>query len=110
MLCKRKDFKGFTKKDLECLNDDLLLKYDTRDFCEYFKDILLSEHPIFGLFFHKSLMEPLPLRIAHFFFTISMNLAFNALFYADNYIEDKAGFTLNNDDDNVNINNLFNLY
>jgi len=94
VLSKRKDFKGFTKKDIASLNDDLSLKYDTRTFCDYFKDILLFEHPVLSLIYFKSLMEPLILRIAHLFFTLSVNLALNALFYSDNYIEERSNVVL----------------
>jgi len=39
-------------------------------------------------------MEPITLRVSHFFFSLSMIFAFNAIFYSDEYIEGKAADAL----------------
>ncbi len=98
ILDKRVNFTGFTRKDLATLNDENILKYDKRTFCQYFSDLLLYEHPLLGLFFYKSLMNPLMLRINHLFFSLSLNFAFNAIFYSDEYIQENASKSLNKQD------------
>jgi len=87
---KRVNFKGYTRKDLSSLSEEDKLKYDKRSFKEYFKDTLFEDHPMISLYYTKSLMEPLNLKISHLFITTSLNLFFNAAFYSDDYIERTA--------------------
>ena len=80
LLRNRKIFKGFTRKDLMLIhNDELLIQVDNRDFCVYMRDVIVLDHPLISLICFKSLMEPLPLRITHFFFTITLCFGLNAL-------------------------------
>ena len=71
LLKKRRNFKGFTRKDLEALNEVDKLRVDNRNFCEYLKDMLIHEHQLISLLFLKSLMYPLELRISHLQFLIN---------------------------------------
>lgn len=89
-----KEKKIITLKDLECLVDDEIL-FDKRTICEFFCDEL-KKHLILGLFLRKSLMDPLTLRIAHVYFTLTLGFAFNAFFYSDDYIEAKVSSSISN--------------
>jgi len=103
ILSKRRNFEGHTLKDLERLTDEIILEYDTRDCWTYFKDKLIIGHPILSIIFFKSLMEPIALRISHLFFMITTNLAFNAIFYTDDYIEETATLAIESTDVKFNI-------
>jgi len=93
----RFNFKGYTIKDLNSINEEDKLKFDKRTFCEYFKDALLGYHQILSLCTTKSLMEPISLRISHLYFSIALNMYFNAVFYSDDYIEKRATSYLEKD-------------
>ena len=102
ILKSRIDFKGYTKKDIDCLNEEDKIKYTEEEtFGAYFKNIFLTDHPVLNLYFTKSVMEPLKLRISHLFFSIALNLFFNAAFYTDEYIEKQASNQLFDDEEEV---------
>jgi hypothetical protein len=82
-----KKFSGFTRKDLLKLKKEDLYIYDKRTFSEYLLDLIKTGHSVVSLFCFKSLMEPLSIRISFFFFSLSLNFVFNALFYSDEYIQ-----------------------
>jgi len=94
----RFNFKGYTIKDLDSLNEEEKIKFDKRDFFTYFKESFLNDHPMVSLHCFKSLMEPLNLRISHLYFSISLNLYFNAVFYTDDYIEKQASSSILGDE------------
>lgn len=88
---------NLNKKDhMICSKDYALLtpleavKYDTRSFKEIFMDKLLEEHILVVLFFKKSVMDPLWIRIIFFMFSTSITFALNAMFYTDDYINTAA--------------------
>jgi len=105
-ISKRLKLNKPTKKDIESLSEEDKLIYDKRDFKTYLKELLLYEHDFLSLIFTKSLMEPIPLRISHFFFTVILNFAFNAIFYEDEYITERADYYYYNDE----VNKYFNTY
>ncbi len=77
-------------KDIDALYYDDTFKYDKRTFCQYYKDLLITEHPIISIFAKKSLFEPVWLRIIQFFHSLALNFSLNAVFYTDRYIELRA--------------------
>jgi hypothetical protein len=64
------------------------LKYDNRNIVTFIKDKLIADHTIINLIFNCSLREPKFIRIINLIFTLSMQLAINAMLYTDSYIED----------------------
>lgn len=68
---------------LELLNAQ---KYDKRLFSQLFIYRVKQFHPIYVSFFSVSSSSIKFIEISNFFFNISSNLAFNALFYEDKYI------------------------
>ncbi len=86
----KKSFTGFTDKDIRSLSEEDALKYDKRTLCEYYSGDIKNNHVVLSLFFKKSMIEPLPLRVYQFFFELSLNFALNALVYTDTYIERDA--------------------
>jgi hypothetical protein len=64
------------------------LKYDTRNIVTFIKDKLITDHTIINLIFNCSLRNPRFIRIINIIFTLSMQLAINAMLYTDSYIED----------------------
>ena len=61
-------------------------KYDKRSFSNLFVYRVKQFHPIYISFFSHSLTTIKFIEISNFFFNISSNLAFNALFCTDKYI------------------------
>lgn len=85
-----KSEKKITLKDYKCLKEQLLMKYDKRNFCEYLRDLFVTEHPILNLMFFKSLLNPWHIRLNHFFFKISLYAGFNALLYSEDFVQNIA--------------------
>lgn len=61
--------------------------FDKRSFSDHYLDYIKYEHPFISLFTNKSLKEPILLRIAMLFFSMSLNFSLNAVFYTDDGIE-----------------------
>jgi hypothetical protein len=79
-------FHIITIKDYETLEPDQLY-FDKRSFMVMLKDSLVFDHALISLFFKRSLVDPAFLRLIKFVFELSLQLAFNALFYTDGNIE-----------------------
>jgi hypothetical protein len=76
--------------DYKYLSSFKLIKYDNRNFREYYKDYLIDNHPLINLFFKKSLKEPIQIRIVLFITFFNLNFACNAFLFTDDYIDMRA--------------------
>lgn len=66
------------------------MEYDKRTFLQLLFDMLRQEHIIFNMFFYKSIIDPLWVRLISFYFELSLMFALNALFFSDDYIDARA--------------------
>ena len=94
-------YNDYTIKDYKEMIIQIELVTDNRSFCCYFKDCLLINHEIISVF-QKSLINPLYLRLLELIFNISLQTAFNAIFYSDElnnskvYLSTHEIITINN--------------
>ena len=65
------------------------VKYDKRETCTIFYIFILAKQIVFHTFLYHSPIEIFPLRLCLFIFTISSDLALNALFYFNDNISKK---------------------
>ena len=65
-----------------------LLEYDHRSLRTIIWHSLKSEHILLRIFFNKSLLVPIFIKIIIFYFAISLDFALNALFFSDSQISD----------------------
>ena len=82
--------KFITNKDYEELTPIEAIKYDKRGFWKLLFYFLKTNHALFYLFFHHSLMEPLWIKSVMFFFQITLMLSTSAFFFSDDYIDARA--------------------
>jgi hypothetical protein len=76
--------------DYAYLNSSKLIKYDNRNFKQYYIDYLINHHTVINLFCKKSLKEPIHLRIILFVTFFNLNFASNAFLFSDDYIDKRA--------------------
>lgn len=79
-----------TLKDYEELSPQQALIYDRRSFLALYIDLLLDDHILLCVFFKKSLIDPIWVRIIFLVFNLSIIFAMNALFFTDDLIEARA--------------------
>ena len=87
------------QKDYLELSYTFIIKYDTRTFKEIYFINLITTHIVLSLFFKKSIIDPLLVRIIYLAFRISLLFTLGAIFYTDNYIN--AMETTNEDTVNI---------
>ena len=85
-------YNDYTISDYNAMPVQLELITDKRSFCYFFRDKLLKSHNLICLF-QKSLVTPLYIRLIEFMFNISLQSAFNALFYSDDIINNKVNMS-----------------
>jgi hypothetical protein len=82
------------------------IKYDKRNFCKLFYICVLGKDNIINIIFFKTPLDLQALRFCNFIFSISSDLAFNAIFYSNQSISDKYHYKGKNLFFFVIINNL----
>ena len=82
--------KFITNKDYDELSPIEAIKYDKRGFFEIFFALLKTNHTLFNLFFHYSLLEPLWIKVLLFFLELTLMLSTSAFFFEDDYIDARA--------------------
>lgn len=99
------NLKFITNKDYGELSPVEAIRYDKRGFFEIYFNFLKSDHTLFNLFFHYSILEPLWVKLILFFLELTLMLSLSAFFFSDDYIDARAGLS---EEDRVNIlhNNL----
>ena len=95
-ICRNKNY--IPPESLIILNNytfEEAIKYDKRQICEIFYIFALSKQIIFHTFLYRSPIELFSLRLCLFIFTISSDLALNALFYFNDNISKKYRYAKN---------------
>jgi len=101
IIKRKRNFKGFTYKDLNSLTKEQSVVYDNRNFGDYVKETIIYGHPVISLFTKISVFEPLFIRISMFFFDLTFTFALNAIFYSDAYITATANGSLDGQEEEV---------
>jgi len=83
---------NFTNRDMNSLDINDEFEIDKRSFNEYFVDLLKNNHTILTLFYQKSILKPLFIRLIRFFFEFFTIFALNAYFYTDDFIENNNNY------------------
>ena len=96
LLKKTKEIMAYNDEELNNLSYELALKYDKRNFCQYYFSLLKTKHPIMFTFFNNSDYNSKIIKIDLFLFSFTLYYAVNALFFSDNTMhkiyEDKGSF------------------
>ena len=79
-----------TLKDFECLSPVDAVVCDERKFSVVLLQLLIEEHVLFSLIFRNSLMYPKWIEIVSVCFNINIMLSLNALFFSDEYIDQRV--------------------
>ena len=74
---------------LDIYDYETAINYDKRKFCRIFYISILAKENIINIFFFRTPLDILPLRICLFIFTNSCDLAFNTIFYSNENISEK---------------------
>jgi hypothetical protein len=72
------------------------IKYDKRKFCRIFYICILAKENIINIFFFRTPLDLVILRICLFIFNYSCDLAFNTIYYSNENISDKYHYKGNN--------------
>ena len=62
------------------------IKLDNRNYCEYYASLLKYNHPIFFSFLPYNDYNSKTIKLFLFFFSFSLDLTINALFFTDDAI------------------------
>ena len=65
---------------------DDALKYDEREFCEYFAELLKEKQIIMDTFFNKENVRPMSIKIILLLLNIDLYFVINGLFFNEEYI------------------------
>ena len=79
-----------TENDFDSLPLETQLDIDNRSFCKFFWDNLKVKHNILTLFFYKSIISPLWIRLISLYLEISFEFSLNALFFSTDIIDKQA--------------------
>ena len=79
-----------TNADLESLSFEERIKYDKSNFLQYFLYLVKVNIDFVSIIAISSAIDPFSLRFTKFMFNITLNLALNAVFYFDTYIEEET--------------------
>jgi hypothetical protein len=89
----RKDIEERIKNTTITLNDYDRLKakeavyFDRRSFMKYFRDEMIRNHSLLGVFIKFSIVNPSYIRVFKLFVMFNMIYGFNAIVYTDDYID-----------------------
>jgi hypothetical protein len=78
----------YLKTDVEDMEFEDALKYDTRGFCEYFVDRFKEQQIIMDTFFNSESLKPITIKIIILFLNIILYFVINGLFYSEEYVSD----------------------
>ena len=78
-----------SKHILNIYEFDEAIKYEKRSLCKIYFIFLISKQVIMHVFFYKSPIEPLPLRISLLISIFQFDFGLNAIFYTDDKIGEK---------------------
>ena len=78
----------YLKTDIEDMEFEDALKYDTRSFCEYFYDRFKEQQIIMDTFFNEESLKPMTIKIIILLLNIILYFVINGLFYSEDYVSD----------------------
>ena len=78
----------YLKTEFDDMEYDDAIKYDTRTFCEYFKDKLLENQIFLNTFFNKDSLKPMTIKVILLLLNIDLYFVINGLFYSESYISE----------------------
>ena len=88
----------YNEEELNNLKYELALKYDKRNYCQYYISLLRTKHDILFTFFNNTDYNSKIIKIDLFLFNFILNYAVNTLFFSDDTMhqiyEDKGSFNL----------------
>ena len=82
------DMDEYLKTDVEDMEFEDALKYDTRTFCEYFWDRFNETQIIMDTFFNRENLKPMTIKIIIFLLNVILYFVINGLFYSEEYVSD----------------------
>ena len=96
----------FEADELNELPLDMAIKYDNRNFCQYYGNILLYSHIILNVFFQYNDYNLFTVKLGLLFMTFPINLTMNIFFFTNKSI--KLSYIKNMDDISVFWSNIAN--
>lgn len=81
--------KDYMKRDFAYMDTNERLELDNRKNFQYFCDVLKSNHILLNLFYFKSIINPIGLRIMYFGINCFFIFIFNAMFIEDHIITNR---------------------
>ena len=78
----------YLKTDVEDMEFEDALKFDTRSFCEYFYDRFKEKQIIMDTFFNGESLKPMTIKIIILLLNIILYFVINGLFYSEDYVSD----------------------
>ena len=78
----------YLKTDVEDMEFEDALKFDTRSFCEYFYDRFKEQQIIMDTFFNGESLKPMTIKIIILLLNIILYFVINGLFYSEDYVSD----------------------
>ena len=93
---KAKEIMKYNEQELNEMNFKQALKYDKRNYCEFYFSLIKTKHDLIFSFCYNNDYNSKIIKIDLFFISIAMNFTINALFFNDDTMhkiyEDKGKF------------------
>ena len=80
---KIKNIMAYNNEELNGLSYELALKYDKRNYCQYYFSLLKAKHIILFTFFNNNDYNSKIIKIDLFLFNLTLFISINALFFSD---------------------------
>ena len=96
IIQKAKEIMKYNEQELNEMNFTQALKYDKRNYCEFYFSLIKTKHDLIFSFCYNNDYNSKIIKIDLFFISIAMNFTINALFFNDDTMhkiyEDKGKF------------------
>ena len=80
------DMEEYLKPELDDMEYDDAIKFDKRDFCEFFIDILKQRQILIDTLFNKEKLRPMSIKIILFLLNVDLYFVINGLFFDEEYL------------------------
>ncbi len=78
----------YLKTDVDDMDYDDAIKYDTRTFCQYFYDKFKENQILMNTFFNPDNLKPLTIKVLLLLLNIDLYFVINGLFFSESYISE----------------------
>ena len=78
----------YLKIDVDDMDYDDAIKYDTRTFCQYFYDKFKENQILMNTFFNPDNLKPLTIKVLLLLLNIDLYFVINGLFFSESYISE----------------------